>query len=305
MRIVSLLPSITEIVCALGCEFHLVGRSHECDFPSSVQSLPVCTAPKCQPVGTSYEIDQRVKSLVQEGLSVYRVDAKLLAALEPDLILTQDHCEACAASYAEIREAVNTELGDDVEIISVSPTNLDEILISIQQISEAIDAEKKGTELIQKIITSLNKIQVKTGNLPVPDVLCIEWMEPLMASGNWFPELVHIAGGQSLLANAGEPSPWINWEDVVDKNPDILLISPCGYSTKKTTEEMSCLTAKPGWNELRAIQSKRVFLMEGHHYFHRPGPRLVDSTEILAEIFHPGIFETKHHKSGWIKFSEL
>ncbi len=305
MRIVSLLPSITEIVCALGMESHLVGRSHECDYPASVQSLPACTAPKYKADGTSYKIDQRIKAMVQEGLSVYRVDAELIASLDPDLILTQDHCEVCAASYEEVQRAVKQQLGDKVKVLSFSPDTLDDVLMSIYDIAEVLEADEAGAELINNIVNRLNKIQSKTENLPTPGVICIEWIEPLMSAGNWFPELVNIAGGKTLLGDAGGPSPWIDWEVVIAKDPDILLISPCGYSLEKTTGEMTSLTSNSGWDNLQAVQNSRVYLMEGDHYFHRPGPRLVESTEILAEIFHPGIFDFGHRKRGWIKFTGL
>ncbi|MDR8393049.1 cobalamin-binding protein [Aliifodinibius sp. S!AR15-10] len=305
MRIVSLLPSITEIICALEMESHLVGRSHECDFPSSVQELPACTAPKYKGDGTSYEIDQQVKSLVQEGLSVYRVDAELLVSLEPDLILTQDHCEVCAASYTDVKRAVQETLDQDIDILSVSPSNLDEVLLSIQKIAEAVDREEEGTQLIKGMIMKWNNIQGKAANLPSPEVACIEWIDPLMSAGNWFPELVNIAGGNFKLGTPGDPSPWIGWEQVLAEDPDILLVSPCGYSISQTENEMQELTSKDEWNELQAVKNGRVFLMEGHHYFHRPGPRLVESAEILAEIFHPGIFEPKHRNTGWVNHSSI
>ncbi|MFH5831320.1 cobalamin-binding protein [Halalkalibaculum sp. DA384] len=303
MRIVSLLPGTTEIVCALGLESQLVGRSHECDFPASVRALPACTEPKYQAEGTSRQVDQRITTLIREGLSIYRVDASLLASLEPDIILTQDHCEVCAASYAEVRQAVQEQLSSSVEILSVSPTDLDEVFLAINQIGEALGVPEKGTALIKSMITRFNEIQSRTGQLPSPEVVSIEWIDPLMASGNWFPELVRIAGGTSLLGTAGEPSPWIDWSQLEEQDPDILLVSPCGYSLNKTAGEMITLTSHPGWSRLKAVQQNRVFLAEGHHYFHRPGPRLTDSAEILAEIFHPGIFDPGHHKSGWIKFT--
>ncbi|MDZ7691373.1 MAG: cobalamin-binding protein [Balneolaceae bacterium] len=305
MRIVSLLPSITEIVCAIGKESELVGRSHECDYPESITSLPACTTPKYQADGTSYEIDQRIKATVQEGLSVYRVDAELLASLQPDLILTQNHCEVCAASVNEVKQAVQESMGDeDVRIVSVAPENLDEVFLSIQEIAEAVGVEEQGEALIKQMINKLNKTQSKTAQLPSPDVVCLEWITPLMSAGNWFPELVNIAGGNTLLGKPGEPSGWIEWEQVAEQDPDLLLISPCGYSLQKTAEEINQLTSKPEFTNLQAVKKNRVYLMEGHHYFHRPGPRLVESTEILAEIFHPGLFDATHRNSGWINYSE-
>lgn len=272
MRIVSLLPSTTEIICALGLESDLVGRSHECDYPESVRSLPACTAPKYKTDGTSYQIDQRVRAIVQEGLSVYRVDADLLAALEPDLVLTQDHCEVCAASYAEVKKAVDRLLENDVKIVSVSPTDLDEIFLSIQQIADAAGAEEQGTELIQKMTNRFNELQSRTENLPNPQVLCVEWIDPLMTAGNWFPELVEIAGGNSLLSEAGDHSAETAWERVVEEDPDLLLISPCGYSISQTLDEIEYLIGLTGWDQLRAVRNDRVFVMDGNRYFNRPGP---------------------------------
>lgn len=303
MRIVSLLPSITEIVCSLGLESSLVGRSHECDYPESVTGLPACTAPKYETDGTSYQIDQRVKAIVQEGLSVYRVDADLLAALEPDVILTQDHCEMCAATYGAVQRAVEHHLEEEVRIVSVAPSDLDGVFLSIQQIAEAVDAEEAGTGLIQSMINGFNVLQSRTASLPSPRTLSIEWIDPLMTAGNWFPELVELAGGDPLLSKAGERSGRIEWMDVTDRNPDILLIAPCGHSIRKTRGEMKELMELHGWDRLQAVRKGRVFLMDGNHFFHRPGPRLVESARILAEIFHPGIFEPDRPSNGWVNFS--
>lgn len=306
MRVISLLPSITETVCAIGMESVLVGRSHECDYPESVTSLPVCTHPKYPADGTSYEIDQQVKATVQEGLSIYRVDADLLASLQPDLILTQDHCEVCAASKDDVKQAVQQTMGDrDVRIVSVAPESLDEVLLAIQEIAEALEADEQGEQLIKRMIERWNLIQSKTAQLPSPTVLCLEWIDPLMSAGNWFPELVNIAGGTSLLGSAGEPSGWIEWEQVLEQDPDLLLISPCGYPLQKTASEIEQLARQPGWSELQSVQNNHVFLMEGDHYFHRPGPRLGESAQILAEIFHPGLFESSFKGTGWINLTGL
>ncbi|MDX1617926.1 MAG: cobalamin-binding protein [Balneolaceae bacterium] len=301
MRIVSLLPSITEIVCALGLESSLVGRSHECDYPDTVESLPACTAPRYRSDGTSSQINRRVKAVVQEGLSVYRVDADLLAALEPDIILTQDHCEVCAASYSEVKKAVETHLDGEIRIVSVSPNSLDEIFLSIERIAEALGAGEAGEELIRSISDRFNKLQSRTARLPTPRAACIEWIDPLMTAGNWFPELVGIAGGESVLARAGERSGRVGWRELADCDPDILLVAPCGYALGRTRSEMDRLAGMDGWDRLRAVKNGRVFLLDGNHYFHRPGPRLAESARILAEIFHPGLVEPEHQSVGWIR----
>mgnify|MGYP002124473357 FL=1 len=300
MRIVSLLPSTTEIVVALGMQDHLVGRSHECDYPEQVTSLPACTQPKFEPDGSSYEIDQRVKALLQEGLSVYRVNQEQLAALEPDLIITQDHCKVCAASVDEVKEAVHNQLGNHVEVLSVSPTDLSGVVSSIRTIAEAIGAEEAAQKLTDQMKTELQQIQEAVIELRRPNVLAIEWMKPLMSAGNWMPQLIQLAGGKPLAAETGEHSPQINWDDIRRRNPDIITIMPCGYTLDQTLAEIPMLTDRPGWDRLRAVQNKQIYLLDGHQYFNRPGPRLVDSTRILAEVLHPSIFRKNGGSQGWL-----
>lgn len=298
MRIVSLLPSTTEIIASLGKKNELVGRSHECDFPAGITSLPSCTEPKFKPDGTSYEIDQRVKALLQEGLSVYRVDAEKLAALNPDLIITQDHCEVCAASVDEVKQAVRERLGDHVEVISVSPTDLSSVVDSIRTIADAIGADAQS--LINKMKAKLQAIQDKTIDLRHPKLMALEWLDPLMSAGNWVPELIQIAGGHPLGAEAGLHSPRIEWGKLQELDPDIITLMPCGFSIEQTLSEISKLTSRKGWENFRAVKNKQVFILDGNQYFNRPGPRLVDSTQILAEILHPSVFRKGKTHTGWI-----
>ncbi len=302
-RIISLLPSTTEIVAALGLQNQLVGRSHECDYPAKVETLPICTEPKFNPSGQSYEIDERVKALLQEGLSVYRVDADQLAQLNPDIIITQDHCEVCAASVDEVKQATRQQLGNDVEIVSVSPTNLSEVYESIRQIAGAVNSEKAGEELVQQMRNELADIQEHTSSFDTPTMLCIEWIEPLMTAGNWVPELANTANVKTLAAEAGKHSPWIDWEQVLDLNPEFICIMPCGYSIKESMNEMETLTSRREWSKLQAVQNNKVFIADGHHYFNRPGPRLTKSARILAEIAHPKL-ENQLKGKGWINFYE-
>lgn len=301
MRIVSLLPSTTEITAALGFASHLVGRSHECDYPEKVQTLPALTEPKYQPDGTSYEIDQRVKAILQEGLSVYRVDAQRLAELEPDVILTQDHCEACAASLPEVEQAVQEHLQKPARIISVSPTDLQGIYDSIQKIGDALNAASAADKLISEMKATMQHIAEHAAGQSSPTTVCVEWLEPLMAAGNWVPELVEIAGGTNLLTEPGSHSPWIDWNNIRKADPDFLLVMPCGYGFEQSRKEFHHLLSKPGWDRLNAVRNNSVFLLEGNQYFNRPGPRIADSTLILAEIFHPSVFKPNHEGSGWIK----
>ena len=302
MRIVSLLPSTTEIVTALGKKDDLVGRSHECNYPDEINNLPTCTEPKFNPDGTSYEIDQRVKALLQEGLSIYRVDKEQLKTLNPDIILTQDHCKVCAASFDEVQEAVQSTLGANVEVVSVSPTDLSSWVHSIRTIAEAIDAEEAAEELTQRMKSELQEIQNKTIELTPPNVLSIEWMDPLMTAGNWIPELVQIAGGIPVGSESGAHSPEISWQKIQRLNPDIITVIPCGYSVSQTLSEISTLTSRNGWSQLNAVQNKQVYIADGDHYFNRPGPRLVDSARILAEIIHPSLFRKEEHPE-WINMA--
>lgn len=305
MRIVSLLPSTTEIVAALGLDGQLVGRSHECDRPGSVRSLPVLTEPKYKADGTSYEIDQRIRAILKEGLSVYRVHADRLAAVNPHIILTQDHCEVCAVPFSEVESAVHEYLDRDVEIVSVAPTDLKGIFDSIRQIGAALDASPSAEQLVVRMQWQFEEIQRIIGdNANRQSVVCIEWIDPLMTAGNWVPELVEIAGGESLLAQPGEHSPWIEWERIRDADPDFLLIMPCGYGFGQTMEELPHLQSLGGWAELQAVRNGRVFLLDGNHYFNRPGPRIADSARILAEILHTRLFEPTLERTGWARFDK-
>ncbi|NGP77447.1 cobalamin-binding protein [Balneolaceae bacterium YR4-1] len=302
-RIVSLLPSTTEIICALGRKSNLVGRSHECDYPASVTNLPVCTEPKFEPDGTSYQIDRRIKALLENGLSVYRVDADVLSALNPDVIITQDHCEVCAASLHEVRQAVQEFLDDDVSIISVSPNNLNGVFNAIREIAGALGTESEGEEVIAQMQSGFEQISKKTAGRPTKNICCLEWMDPLMAAGNWVPELVDIAGGRELGAVAGKHSPVLEWGNLLELNPEILAVVPCGYSIDQTLSDMNTLTDQKEWKQLDAVRYEKVYILDGNQFFNRPGPRLTDSAEIFAEILHPDIFKATHLNDGWIPYS--
>jgi iron complex transport system substrate-binding protein len=299
-RIVSLIASATEIVCALGFEEQLVGRSHECDYPASVQRLPICTQPKFDPDGTSYEIDQRVKAIVQEGLSVYRVDGEKLREMEPDVIVTQSHCEVCAVSLRDVERAVCAWLRACPQLVSLAPNNLADIWTSIEQVADALRVPERGQELIERLQRRMQAIAERTRGLADwPTLACIEWIDPLMAVGNWMPELIEMAGGVNLFGLAGQHSPWMTWEELHTADPDAILLLPCGFDIARTRRDLPVLTRKPEWPSLRAVRAGRVFLADGNQYFNRPGPRLVESLEILAEILHPDVFAFGHEGEGW------
>jgi len=299
-RIVSLIASATEIVCALGFEGDLVGRSHECDYPESVTRLPVCTEPKFNVVGSSYEIDQRVKAVLQEGLSVYRVDAGLLKRLRPDVIVTQSHCEVCAVSQRDVEQAVGDWLGTRPKVVSLAPNALADVWESIRQVAAALDAGPRGEELIRRLEERISAIDDRAASLAErPTVAYIEWIDPLMAGGNWMPELVALAGGVNLFGVAGKHSPWMTWDDLRGRDPDLIFVAPCGFDLAHTRAEMPHLTWRPDWPDLRAFRTGRVYLADGNAYFNRPGPRLVESLEILAEVLHPNTFSFGHEGTGW------
>ncbi len=299
-RIATLLPSATEIVCALGFEDRLVGRSHECDFPRSVARVPALTEAKFNPEGSSAEIDERVKKIVGEALSVYRVDAARLRELRPDVIVTQSQCEVCAVSAREVEAAVAEWLGARPTIVSLAPYSLDDIFTDMQRVADALDAGARGTELVERLRARLFRIADKArGASERPRIATIEWIEPLMAAGNWMPTLVEMAGGENLFGIAGEHSPWMKFDELAAKDPDAILISPCGFSMDRAAQDLPALTNRAEWQGLKAVRERRVFMADGNQYFNRPGPRIAESLEILAEIAHPELFHFGHEGSGW------
>jgi iron complex transport system substrate-binding protein len=299
-RIVSLIASATEIVCALGFEGDLVGRSHECDYPPSVRRLPVCTAPKFAVEGASYEIDQRVKAIVQEGLSVYRVDGELLRSLEPDVIVTQSQCEVCAVSLRDVERAVCAWLRACPRLVSLEPNALADVWRDIEHVAIALGAPERSDELVRCLRARMEAIAARARGLQHrPTLACVEWVDPLMAAGNWMPALVEMAGGVNLFGEAGRHAPWLTWEELRAKDPDVIVLLPCGYDLARTRQDLPILECKPGWVELRAVRDRRVYVTDGNQYFNRPGPRLAESLEILAEILHPNCFAFGHEGAGW------
>jgi iron complex transport system substrate-binding protein len=302
-RIVSLLASSTEIVCALGFENFLVGRSHECDFPPWVKRLPVCTKVKFDTNGNSREIDARVKSVLEEGESLYWVDEEKLKALSPTHVFTQAQCEVCAVSLKDVEKAVRS-LPSKPIVVALNPNSMEEIFSDIRRMAHALQAEDKGDVLVDAMKKRMQEITQKANAQDKRlTVACIEWLDPLMAAGNWVPELVKMAGGNNQFGVPGKHSPWMQWSELVRKDPEIILIFPCGFDISRTKKEMKRVVSKPEWQKLSAVQLGKVFLLDGNQYFNRPGPRLVESLEMLAEIFHPEIFHFGHEGIGWIQFT--
>jgi iron complex transport system substrate-binding protein len=299
-RIISLIPSATEIVAALGLIDFLVGRSHECDYPPEVRDRPICTRPKFDLEGSSAEIHNRVTTLLQSALSVYAIELDTLKSLQPTHILTQAQCDVCGVSLSEVEEAVASFTEIHPTIISLEPSRLTDALSDIYRVAEIfdVDIEELGLELKMRIDTCAQKTQLIPES-DRPTVACIEWTDPLMAAGNWIPELVNLAGGRSLFGEVGKHSPRLDWSALCDADPDVIVLLPCGYDLKKTIEEAQALAQRPEWPTLKAVQTERVYATDGNHYFNRPGPRLVDSLEILAEILHPELFNFGYQEPDW------
>ena len=300
-KIVSLLPSCTEIICKLGYSENLVGISHECDYPNSISGLPVLTKARLSSEGNSIEINQCVSDLLQKGLSVYDVDASLLKSLSPDIIVTQAQCEACAVSLDQVKEIVSNWTRNKTEIISLEPNNLNQVWHGFDIIANAMDAPESSSILKTEINERFKLLKDKLNETrKKPTILCIEWIEPIMVAANWVPELVGIAGGNNVMSVSGTNSNFSSWDEIEKTNPDIIIMMPCGFEIKRTLEDLHYLQNREGWQELKAVKENKVYVVDGNQYFNRPGPRLVDSAEILAEIINPDYFERKYSKNAWI-----
>jgi iron complex transport system substrate-binding protein len=300
-RIITLLPSATEIVCALGFEAQLVGRSHECDYPPAVARLPVLTSPKFNAEGTSAEVDERVKRILADALSVYRVDVEVLRGLRPDVIVTQSQCEVCAVNIRDVEQAAADWVGGPPpRIISLAPYSLADVLADIERVGVELGEPERARKFVVELshrMTAIEKQAAAANQRPA--VGCIEWLDPLMVAANWMPELVTMAGGENLFGDAGQHSTAMKFDRLVEKDPDVILLMPCGFNMDRTAAELHALATQPGWDRLTAVREHQVYLTDGNQYFNRPGPRIADSLEILAEILHPQIFHFGHEGPGW------
>ncbi|MFK8183868.1 MAG: cobalamin-binding protein [Phormidesmis sp.] len=307
LRIVSLIPSASEIVAALGYGDRLVGRSHECDYPAFIKQLPICTEPKFDPIGTSEQIHQRVTELLASALSVYRVKTDVLAALNPTHIITQAQCEVCAVSLSDVEKAVtelvsSAENSSPIKVVSLQPNQLADIWTDIATVAAALGMP---AEVAHQAIAHLQSRLPATATQPhttQPKVACIEWTEPLMAAGNWVPELVALAGGIDCLGTAGAHSAWMSWDALTAAAPDIIIVLPCGYDLTQTRQATAEMATHYQWNELNAVKQGNVYLADGNQYFNRPGPRLVESCDILIEIIQGKPPNPARATAGWEKW---
>jgi iron complex transport system substrate-binding protein len=300
-RIISLIPSGTEIVAALGLTDAIVGRSHECDYPPEIQKLPVCTQARINTNASSGEIHDKVNSLLQSALSIYQIKTDVLQKLQPTHIVTQDQCDVCAVSLGEVEEAVATLIETSPKIISLQPNELKDVWADIEKVGNIF--EVNSLPVIENLVARVKIVESKTQGLSqtehIPTVACIEWTEPLMIAANWITELVTLAGGKPLFSVKGQPSTSLDWKALIAANPDIIIFMPCGFDLNRTRQEAQLLTNRPEWQQLHATKSNRVYITDGNSYFNRPGPRLVDSVEILADILHPEIFQYGYKEKAW------
>ena len=306
-KIVTLIPSATEIVTFLGKKNSIVGRSHECDYPKDLNKIKKLTSPKINVKGTSGEIHQEITEILENSLSVYKVDVNELKKLKPDVVVTQAHCEVCAVSFSEVEEIVTNHLNKNTQIISLQPNTLNDVFDDIKRVAKGLNIDEiKTKNLIKPLEERLKSIKIKSSKKKKRTVACIEWINPLMVAGNWIPEMVEISGGEDIFGKSGKNSHWIKFDEIQKYDPEVIIFLPCGYDIEKTKNEVENLFNKQNkWNMLNAFKNKEIYIVDGNQFFNRPGPRLLESLEIFAEIIHPELFNFNHNQTGWINFFNL
>ena len=296
MKIVSLIPSATEIISALNLSDNLVGVSHECDYPKEVLKLPKLTTSKIKTEQSSLIIDHDIKKILEQSLSVYEVKSNLLKKLDPDVIITQSQCSVCAVSLKDVEECLSKFINKKPLLIDLKPNTFEEVLEDINLVGKKLNKKVESNFLVKNIKNEINKIKVKTSNSKIKNVLCIEWIEPIMTAGNWIPQLVKFAGGKSILAKSGKNSNFIKHEHINFKEIDIVIFMPCGFDIKRSKKEI----LKANIDYSSNLKDKKTYIVDGNKYFNRPGPDLLESTRILAEIIHPEIFPAKQNIERWV-----
>ena len=287
MRIVSLLPAATDIVAELGLAADLVGRTHECDWPpGQIEAVPVVTAAEFAVEGmSSREISDAVGSAAHRGSSLYALDVEALAALAPDVVLTQELCDVCAVSYTGVSRAVRV-LEAAPQVISLEPRTLADVLACVERVGEALRVPEVAAQSVAGLRARLDAVRAGVSAVRRPRVAAIEWLDPLWPAGHWVPEQIRYAGGEPLLADAGEHTKAMDWDTLRAAEPEAIVLMPCGFSPERTGSEWRLLTELPGWAELPAVRDERVWIVDGPAYFNRPGPRVVRGVEVLAHVLH-------------------
>ena len=315
MRIVSLLASATEMIAALGCLDQMVGRSHECDYPPEVLSLPTVSAPQILTNTSSAEIDAQIKQRVQGGvieenaaltaLSIYAIDIIQLQALRPDVVFTQNQCEVCAVSERDVTRAVQQLTGLEPRIVSLSPYRLSDVWEDVLRVGQALHHRARAEQLVHSYQQRLDALRATTTQFgSKPRVTILEWLDPLMGSGNWTPELVTYAGGENVFGEVGQHSPWISPEELQTADPDVLVLAPCGYSLERALEDLPILQRHPVWQTLQAVRNGRVYAIDGNQYLNRSGPRLVESAELLGQVLWGDQLGICVNDDGWKHIQE-
>jgi iron complex transport system substrate-binding protein len=304
MKIASLLPSTTEIICALGLEKELVAITHECDYPSSVESIPKVTWNTIDHTGkSSAEIDRHIRAHVHEGSSLYGLDQEKLTLLEPDLILTQELCKVCAVSYEQVTETVRL-IGAKSKTISLEPRTLQEILNSIEDLGKLTGTEAQARKLLKGLNQRIEQVETEVSNRPNrPRVLCLEWLDPPMVGGHWVPDMIRLAGAEDILGRPGDLSYNISWPEISRAAPEVIIVMPCGFHLGETITEFQRTVFPEEWLTLPAVKSGSVFAVDGSSHFNRPGPRIIDGVEVLFEILHGSKSPLPDHKFRFQKLS--
>ena len=292
MRIVSLLPSATEVICSLGLREYLVGVTHECDYPADVVGLPIVTKSIIPHDASSIEIDQLVRSQLETTTALYSLDVELLELLQPDIIVTQALCEVCAVSEAEIEETI-CQLSKNPKVLNLEPMCLKDVLDTLLLVGEETGQQDFTDGVIKALNHRIDRVRALTENhiekSAYPKVAVLEWIDPPFNAGHWTPELIEMAGGIDCLGNKHRPSETTLWDDVLEAQPDVMFIACCGFSMERAAKDIPILQSNEGWKDLPCVKNKRVYLSDGNSYFNRPGPRLVDSLEIIANALHPDV----------------
>ncbi len=310
MRIVSLLASATEMIYALGCLDQLVGRSHECDYPPEVQSLPVVSKAQIDIDTSSAQIDAQIKQLAHKtaepedpalkALSIYTIDVDQLQILQPDIIFTQTQCEVCAVSERDVMQAIQHLTGLQPRVVSLAPHQLDDVWEDVLRVGEALARYDQAKMLVSGYKKRLDYLRHATSKFGIRQrVTVLEWLDPLMAAGNWTPELVDYAGGENVFGEVGLHSPWLSWEELQGEDPDVLVLSPCGFSIERTLQDIAILQEHPAWQSLRAVKNRQVYAIDGNQYLNRSGPRLVESAELLGQVIWGEQLGVEVDAKGW------
>jgi iron complex transport system substrate-binding protein len=301
MRIVSLLASATEIVHGLGAGADLVGRSHECDNPEVVRSLPACTSPAFDVEMSSGEIDAEVRRRLKTGEPLYHIDAGLIRRLKPDLLITQEHCEVCAVTPGDIARSGCDSLAG--QVLALSAGSVQGIYDGIHAIGAALSRREEASALVGEMQRRIDAVHASVRDNRPPTVVMLEWTDPIFSMGNWGPELVEAANGKLLLGEKGQHSRAISWNAVREADPEFLIVAPCGYGLAKSLREAPILSALPGWLDLQAVRKNQVAFADGNKFFNRSGTTIVDTVEIIAEIIHDRRGDRTWQGEAWVRYS--